>query len=234
MITFAKLGQYGRLGNCQFQMAATIATALKNNDDYIFPHFQYEHDLNEKKYSNNIKYNKTFEELDFTYHGIPYQKNLNLHGYFQSYKYFQDFPIINDLVSPKYKFDKINATSIHVRRTDYLTHKDCYTLLDHNYYNKAMEICNDNLYYIFSDDINYCKSIFKGNNFEFIYNDNPAIDQAMMLSCNNNIIANSSFSWWAAWLNKNQNKKVIAPINWFGPKLPLSTKDLIPENWIKI
>ena len=58
-------------------------------------------------------------------------------------------------------------------------------------------------------------------------------DLYLMSACDNNIIANSSFSWWAAWLNKNENKKIIAPSNWFGPGAP-SSQDIIPEDWITI
>jgi hypothetical protein len=57
---------------------------------------------------------------------------------------------------------------------------------------------------------------------------------ALMSSCENNIIANSSYSWWAAYLNRNVNKKIIAPANWFGPRLPHNIKNLLFEKWIKI
>ena len=60
------------------------------------------------------------------------------------------------------------------------------------------------------------------------------MDLYIMSQCKNNIIANSTFSWWAAWLNKNENKKVIAPKTWFGPKINHNTSDLIPNNWEKI
>ena len=65
--------------------------------------------------------------------------------------------------------------------------------------------------------------------------DNDDIEDLWLMSlCQNNIIANSSFSWWGAWLNNNKDKKVIAPKNWFGLKTRLNTSDLVPKNWIRI
>ena len=87
---------------------------------------------------------------------------------------------------------------------------------------------------IFSDDIKWCKNNFIGDKFTFIEGEKDYIDLWLMSLCNHNIIANSSFSWWGAWLNQNPNKKVIAPINWFGPEKKLNPKDIYCKNWIKI
>lgn len=238
MITFAKLGQYGRKGNCLFQMAATIALAHRNNDEYKFPlwEFSKEFNIDQDKFGE-ISYKETFNEPHFNYCGIPYKRNLNLMGYFQSYKYFQDeSDLISKLLRPRQISQHINATSIHVRRTDYLTHKGCYNILDMSYYEKAMEMSNDNRFLVFSDDINWCKKHFIGNQFDFSENNSDIKDLSKIIACSNNIIANSSFSWWGAWLNKNKNKKVIAPNKWFGPKLTPThdVKDLCPEGWLKI
>jgi hypothetical protein len=91
-------------------------------------------------------------------------------------------------------------------------------------------------FYVFSDDIEWCKNFFSDIlDFEFISGNNEIRDLYLMSSCENNIIANSSFSWWGAWLNKNPNKKVIAPSVWFGPaKKNVITEDLYCKNWIKL
>ena len=91
------------------------------------------------------------------------------------------------------------------------------------------------IFVVFSDDIKWCKENFIGNNFYFVENEKDYIEMYLMSSCNNNIISNSSFSWWSAWINENENKKIIGPKNWFGPSLSnISDRDIIPLEWIKI
>ena len=87
---------------------------------------------------------------------------------------------------------------------------------------------------IFSDDIVWCKNNFVGDKFIFIEGEEDYIDLWLMSLCNHNIIANSSFSWWGAWLNKNNNKTVIAPKNWFGPNKKLDPTDLYCKDWLVI
>jgi hypothetical protein len=89
---------------------------------------------------------------------------------------------------------------------------------------------------IFSDDINWCKNnlLIKNKNIFFIEGNQDYIDLWLMSMCKNNIMANSTFSWWGAWLNKNPNKKVFVPRTWFGNMIKHNTKDLIPNTWIQI
>ena len=87
---------------------------------------------------------------------------------------------------------------------------------------------------VFSDDIDWCKGVFRGDRFTFIEGEKDYIDLYIMSQCKNNIIANSTFSWWGAWLNKNKNKKIVAPKKWFGSLISHNTKDLIPKEWIKV
>jgi len=241
-ITFSQLGKNGRLGNMLFQIVTTIALAKRNNDNYIFPPWEYEQDFNlHNCFSNNINITKVYTEPFFHYQEIPYKdtKNevLDIFGFWQSYKYFSDYEsFIRNIFEFSFSVEKnYDTASIHIRRGDYVTVGDDYhTNLSYDYYQQAMAIVNTKRYMIFSDDIEWCKTKFIGPQYTFVCGNSPAIDLAIMSACSHNIIANSSFSWWAAWLNKNKNKKIIAPHRWFGPKLPHDTKDLIPENWIKI
>lgn len=237
MISFKELGSLGRLGNQLFQIATTISLALDHNNSYIFPPWKYEPYFNlHNCFSAHIENSETYRELFFHYFPVPYKFNLNLSGFFQSPLYFEkhkDF--IRKVFTTNYKLhSQPNATSLHIRRGDYLKFSDYHTNLDINYYRQAMTLCPSEKYYIFSDDTAWCKTQFIGNQFVFMENNHETFDIDMMSKCANNILANSSFSWWGAWLNDNPNKKVIAPKNWFGPKLQHNIKDLLPETWIKI
>jgi hypothetical protein len=225
-------------------MAATIALAARNQDNFSFPRWEYENDFYVPRvFHSNLPAFQTYQEPHFHYTPIPYNKCLNLHGYFQSEKYFDDQShIIKRMLMPRHAHDVSTYycseyTAIHVRRKDYLVHHGCYNILDMgNYYEKAMEVCPSAKYLIFSDDLAWCKQHFVGNQFDFSEERYAAKDLGNMINCSNVIMANSSFSWWGAWLNSNPNKIVVAPAKWFGPKLAPThnTKDLIPSGWLKV
>lgn len=240
-ITFSKLNQSeiaGRLGNQLFEIASTIGIAKANNTGFVFPPWKYEQNFNlHNCFSSDIKATRIYTE-PFYHFQMPTISNdgiTDLSGFFQSYKYFEHCESYIKFVFESVYQERpiLGTTSIHVRRRDYVTLGNLFyiSLADTNYYERAMEILNSNCYYIFSDDIEWCKQRFKGYKFVFIDEQDPCVALSKISSCENNIIANSSFSWWGAYLNKIPNKKVIAPRNWFGPKLPHNTKDLLPESW---
>jgi hypothetical protein len=251
----------GGLGNYLFQISAAYALSIKYNKDLFFDIVDIHTGHNSyKTYINNFFKKIKFKELEndywvyneplFEYKEIPYQGgNLKLIGYFQSDKYFKDyrkeildiFDLNDELKNKlKIKFKKElngNTCSIHVRRGDYLSLQNYHTSLQLSYYENAVKyIGEDKNYLIFSDDINWCIENFNFiKNKTFISNNKDYEDMYLMSLCDDNIIANSSFSWWGAWLNKNKNKKVVYPKEWFGPSNKhLNTKDLFCELWIKI
>jgi len=185
--------------------------------------------------------NSTFFELD-----ILNEENYYLDGYWQSEKFFSENEkvILKELRydSPRMRsihkgmnFENEQTVSLHFRRGDYVGADDFYTTLNNGYYHDALDIIGDyDRVLIFSDDIAWCKENLKFRNMIFSEGLSNVEDLALMSKCHHNIIANSSFSWWAAKLNENSNKKIVAPVKWFGPKLDLDTKDLIPTSWIKI
>lgn len=235
MISFSKLGQFGRLGNQLFQIACTISVALDHKDKYIFPFWEYESDFQlHGCFSNQIKPKYIYEEKRFRYDDIQYYQDMDLRGYFQSYLYFDHRPEIKELLTPIHAFEKDNdLCGLHVRRGDYLSLPEYHPIQTIDYYHKAMETSGCQKFLIFSDDIQWCKANFIGNQYEFSENKHPPIDLAMMIrKCSSNIIANSSFSWFGAYLNGG---KTIAPKKWFGSKLTChDTSTLLPKDWIAI
>ena len=190
--------------------------------------------------------------LSFDKNVLSKQDGTFLKGYWQSEKYFTDKnKIMEDLEiikSPtekntqiKAKIEECNSISLHIRRGDYVsnsTHGTC----DLGYYNKAVQFFIDKYgsnfeIFAFSDDpswvqknlelpvkINFISNNSSNNNYE---------DLRLMTCCMHNIIANSSFSWWGAWLNKNPKKCVIAPKQWFADS-KIENKDITPKNWLRI
>src|SRR5271166_6567912 len=141
MIAFVDLGKKGRMGNQLFQMAAAIALAVRNNDDYMFPVWPYEKFFNlHGCFSNTINTTINYTEPSFIYTPIPYNPNTNIIGYFQSEKYFDDCKdVIHSLLTSNIRHGiKYGYTSIHVRRGDYVNLSAQYTQLNMSYYKAAM------------------------------------------------------------------------------------------------
>ena len=244
----------GGLGNYLFQIAAASTLAYKNNDTSIFdfgPSVGQAH-KNINLYTTNIlrkinignpssKYIYS-EPKDFSYQNIPYSQDLILEGYFQSSKYLDREYILKlyeiDNQTESYINSKSilpllkKSVSIHIRRGDYIGRSN-HPTQSIDYYNKAMENFPNSNFIIFSDDIEWCKENFKGDKFTFIHEDDY-IELYLMSMCQHNIIANSTFSWWGAWLNKNKNQIVIAPSNWFGTNKRLKTENIYCKDWIII
>ena len=194
---------------------------------------------------------------------LYFDKNINnashdimLNGYWQSEMYFatiadfirKEFAIKSPIDDVNRGFaDEIrntNSVSIHIRRGDYVSDSvtnNIHGTCDREYYNvcveKIVKLVNDPVFYIFSDDPSWVKSNFNLKYSSVLIEHNNADtnyeDLRLMGLCKHNIIANSSFSWWGAWLNANPGKNVFAPSNWFKTS-SRNSKDIIPGNWNKI
>jgi len=183
--------------------------------------------------------------VPFEYVPITVNKSVNTEydGFFQSEKYFPNSIFIWNLFTPsnliqnylkKYNYLKSYSTcAVHIRRGDYLKLSHIHTPQTLAYYKKAMSLMSVQKYILFSDDIQWCKNEFQGNEFVFIENEKDYIEIFLQAQCNHNIISNSTFGWWGAYLNKNKNKKVIAPAKWFGSDKH-NGKDVVPLSWKKI
>ena len=276
MISYKKIGHFGRSGNQMFQFAATVGIANAAGRGYAFPKEntetpsieEFKDGVIREVYFDLPKYfplvEQTLLPLDQietvnvaqepAFHFFPEFFSLpdktNLMGYFQTEKYFEH---CSDLIREFFQFDSetikkaqnnfpffpsnIEFVSIHLRRGDYVGLQQFHPVMDADYYFDAMsEFMEGNYFFlIFSDDIVYCKELFgEQENIVYIEGNDPEVDICMMSMCDHNVIANSSFSWWGAWLNTNPNKKVVAPKKWFGPAYEgiHDTKDLYPKSWI--
>jgi|19_taG_2_1085344.scaffolds.fasta_scaffold70226_1 hypothetical protein len=192
-----------------------------------------------------------YNEPSFLFDGAIFRINdhTNIHGYFQSWKYIveheyeirKQFGFKDEILEKAKKY--INSikcgslVSLHVRRGDYLTKQHFHPVCSNIYYATAIEKLKDKLkditILVQSDDIEWCKNNFIGEEFIFSEKCSGFEDMARMTLCDHHIIANSSFSWWGAWLNSNPNKIIYAPSQWFGdnPACP-DSKDLVPREWI--
>lgn len=134
--------------------------------------------------------------------------------WFQDERWFKRVaPQIREMFSEGVVKCGIDKVSIHVRRTDYVGNDFYFDLSKSDYYQRAIDMFPNEKFLVFSDDINFCKEYFKGDNFEFSEGKTDTEDMNLMASCKHNIIANSSYSWWGAWLNPNPDKIVICPKN---------------------
>jgi len=235
MITFAP-GYYGWLGNQMFQYAAVFSLAKKLRTEAGFPQNKPNlFDIFNLTASKDGTAPFLLEEKGFHYTPLPTtNKDLMLRGYFQSEKYFKDYEEeLRKEFTFKSKVDEVapQTTSIHVRRGDYVTLPNHHPLCTLEYYKKAISMFSDQKFLVFSDDLDWCRDNIKGASVSYSDGLSPEEDLHRMTMCDNHIIANSSFSWWGAWLSNGEGK-VIAPKQWFGPKGPGSSKDLIPNEWI--
>lgn len=176
--------------------------------------------------------------------------HINLQGYFQSEKYFknierdirQDFTFKDEIFNPCQEMISFveKPIALHVRRTDYVKNSENHFNLPLEYYEAALKYFdNDRNVIVFSDEPDWCKSqkLFSSDRFMISENTDNRVDLCLMTLCDDFIIANSSYSWWGAWLSANKNKKVIAPFQWFGKTgytKNHDTKDLIPDEWTRI
>jgi hypothetical protein len=281
----------GGLGNQLFQIFTTISYSIQIENKFIFFNLKTlggggqstlrntywdtffinlrQHLIQPNSINTNVFYK--FRETDFTYNShfvdeFEKHENILIHGYFQSYKYFQEnYSLICDEIldvcsMKKQIINKLrisndffeNTISLHFRIGDYKQIQECHPLVSYEYYTNALNYIK-NIYpnnkfnvLFFCEEVDFedvLKIIKKLANifseFTFIRGEKTLFDweQLLLMSCcHHNIIANSSFSWWAAYLNSWQDNKIVCyPSIWFGEKLNYNnTVDLCPPDWVKI
>lgn len=260
MIGFNSLGQLGRLGNQMFQFAALKGIARNRGFEYCIPPTTNQNEwtdhqlFNPFKLSNTTQLNVQYIDLDrpmIVESNFSFDENLfdqcpdwvSLQGYFQTERYFKhireeiegDFEFKDEILIPCKEIISQwnNPISLHIRRTDYITNPN-HTFLGLEYYEKALcEVDKDSVVLIFSDDPEWCneQKLFSDDRFLIAEGNSNYLDLCLMTLCNEHIIANSSFSWWGAWLSNS--KHVISPSGWFtgSNNEHLDTIDLYPKTW---
>ena len=170
-----------------------------------------------------------------------------LAGFWQSAAYFSECSgLLNKELRPRdlsgiAELEKeilsTDSVAIHVRRGDYLVNQDRFPVLPPAYYDAAIrKLGKNHTFYIFSDDTDWCRNHWHDRDYLVIEGNSPSEDLYLMSLCRNIVIANSSFSWWAAWLNNSGDKRVIAPRDWIGPGLEAKNKgyEVLPIQWERI
>ena len=198
-----------------------------------------------KKMSHSVGLPNYIAEVGFL---EQFKDNTYYEGYWQNEFYFQEIsekikqslkfriPISEKALPTLKQIKDSESVCVHVRRTDFLT-DNRYEVLGMDYYQKAIQelknLHQNLLFFVFSDDIIWCKHQDFGDSKVIFVSDNQSLrdEFELMMTCKHHIIANSTLSWWAAWLNPNPDKKIIAPQKWFLVKTQPTT--LIPERWIR-
>lgn len=251
----------GGLGNMMFQISTAFNISQRDKKNLICdtrnmqvphkPYSEYTNNIFRKIiFSDFIPNQKLYREPHFEYSEIPkIDGNVKLIGYFQTEKYFLEyrkeilelFEIDNEskfFLNEKYnEILNKDLCSIHVRRGDYLKLQTHHPVQSIDYYKNAVKLIGEDKHFlVFSDDIDWCKQNLDFiSDKTFVSNNLDYQDLYLMSICKNNIIANSSFSWWGAWMNRDENKKVIIPNKWFGDAYSsMNTNDIYCQNWIKL
>ena len=261
-VTFPRLGIAGRFGNQLFQVAATIGLARRMGCGFVLPPWRYARYFCGElpMVAGRIPVDVEFREATNTYRQIPLPRgSVALDGGFQSERYFAHCEpdvravlrwrgeVVADLERRWPAAFEANSCSVHVRRADYLSNPHYADLCGSGYYEAALaSLPAATRFFVFSDDLAWCRAHFGGGRFEYVEGLDEVGSMALMSACRAHVIANSSFSWWGAWLDPHADRRVVAPARWFAgefadPSLPFDPgpptrgyhdpSDLLPAGW---
>ena len=246
----------GGLGNQLFEASHAIAQGIQHNRPVVFyPKSEtpgqgrntenYVHNIfRNLKFVENSEKNTVVPEPSFEYVGVsPVEENTIFYGYFQSTKnWFGHDEIIRGIFQPDQKtldyfysrypqLSNSNTLSLHVRRSEYLKLSHIHPTITLEYIQEALKVIGDYSYvFIFSDDHEFVSQNLNLPNSIYVNESEDYMELWLMSQCKNHIMSNSTFSWWGTFLNKNKDKKIVAPSTWFGPDGP-NAKDIYESYW---
>lgn len=254
----------GRLGNQLFQIAAALSLAIDHNAEAFFPDYKERNDynipINRKMVFPNLNFEKPHAKVEYTYiehqdfkfSPIPYRPNMKIYGYFQSEKFFKHN---KDKILPYFEPSDNIIAYLQEKYSDLLSHpctvaihlrgylqedpnlEKMFPYVGREYVEQAASLFpEDALFVILSDQIDWVKQELKDFSRPHVFIEKQAHyhDLFLMSLMKHQIVSNSSFGWWGAYLNKNPEKVVVAPYPWFHPQHHLSSEHIIPDDWVKI
>jgi hypothetical protein len=236
----------------RWQLSAKVAGA---NDLWRFP--RWGRAAARRLQALGLPIRSYYIEQNFRFDSRLFQRDGSMHltGYFQSEQYFSDCraellqeftpatAIPPESARIREMISNVSSTSVHVRRGDYAdnpTTAAIHGVCEASYYDSAMRTVRDvkgpQTYFVFSDDMAWAKQHLRPPGEAVFVEGNqarPEVDIHLMSSCAHNICANSSFSWWGAWLNPRPDKVVVAPARWFA-SAARDASDLVPSSWLRV
>ena len=257
MITNGAFGErYGRLGNQLFQVGMLFAISKRRGYDFYLPHDGetiwdcFDLDIPAEGPECIHRFDEVNGSCNYDPRVFDQPDGTRYHGYFQSYRYLEGYET-SFARFLRFKFDyrahseamlfayrrryRRPLVSLHVRRVDYVQPEFEHVwgnLASDGYYDRAVRAIGDDVaYLVFSDDLDWCRRFFDLDCVEFVDID-PCTSLSLMTGCDVNVVANSSFSWWGAYLNPMG--EVYAPSRWFGPAMPPPNDrqdDIVPPAW---
>jgi hypothetical protein len=246
MVTF---NNAGRLGNWMFEAAVCISYAKQHNLEFSFP-IKNHHPAHCPVYMTeyfNPKFNSSLPEVNLwetqhNYQPLEFKEewrdnyNIIIQGYRQTKKYWshcEDY--IKQFFHPGWElYDDV--VGVHVRRGDYLLLVEKHPKITKEYYEETMSKFEGKKFLFCSDDIHWCKVNFGNrNDCYFSEGQSEMYDLMLLANCHSQINSSSTFSWWGAYLGRNEDKVVYTPRLWFTENwMGLNISDIVPETWIKL
>jgi hypothetical protein len=257
MISFAKLGNYGRLGNQLFQYAFLRVTALRLQTTFFCPPWEGDEifDLQDAPLragapANIVHHFDPAPEGGFCSRTLEIADHTEIQGFFQSEKYYPDRALVRSWYSFRPEVIQTversfprsllqDAVSISLRLDkDYANTREYFPLYPRSYYLHGLKrAAAAGPVLVFADRPDLAKEFMSSlvrKNCIFIEGLSPRQQLYLMTQCRANVITNSTFAWWGAWLNSRPDRMVVTPSDWCRPGVPNAITDILPEDWVKV